>query len=304
VGQPMIAGVYSGDPEKLSMRSTMPRFCRAEETVGSVIRGLHAPKEVRGPRYSLFMSFKNGMRTLTDALAAALPPGTLRTGFKTASIERDGAGGTWTVCSDKGESLTADALCLAVSARVSSHLLRPVAPELSALLARIRYESVATLNLAFDEDAFDHPLDAFGFVVPRTEKLSLMACTFLHRKFSGRAPKGKALLRAFVGGAFGRETFLLPDAALEQAVLADLERLLGLRKKPLFLMLQRYPDALPQYEVGHADLLERIGSLSGRLDGLALTGSSYRGTGMPDCIRDAETCAENTLKGLGVARLA
>ena len=296
VGQPMIAGVYSGDPEKLSILSTMPRFRDAERLHGSVLGGLRrtatVPRKVRGPRYSLFLSFKNGMRTLTDALERSLPAGALRTGFKTVSLTRDEASGQWTALSDKGESVLADAVCLAVPARVASKLLGNQSTVLCELLSQIRYESVATVNLAFEDDAFSHPLNAFGFVVPRSQTRSLMACTFAHRKFAGRAPLGGVLLRAFAGGAFGKRFFEMSDPELSQNILHDLESLAGLRKKPLFSVVSRYPDALAQYEVGHARLLSRIDVECAAFPGLELTGASYRGTGIPDCIRDGERAAQ------------
>jgi oxygen-dependent protoporphyrinogen oxidase len=300
VGQPMIAGVYSGDPEELSLESTMGRFHALEAKYGSVIRGLrkraeeaNVPHDVRGVRYSLFVSFRNGMQTITDALQRRLPAGVLRTGFQTVSVTRAGDPGRWTVLSDKGERVTADVLCLAVSARQAAACLKDASPDLAALLGEITYESVATLNLAFEASGISHPLDGFGFVVPNTEGRPLMACTFVHRKFPGRAPQGQALLRAFVGGAFGRRVFHnLSDAEIEQAVLRDLDGLIGLKAKPLFSVLQRHAQALPQYRVGHRDLLRRIERAAAALPGLVLTGSSYRGSGIPDCVRDAERCAE------------
>ena len=298
VGQPMLAGIYSGDPEELSMRSTMPRFCEAESTHGSVLAGLSARVPARGVRYGLFVSFKRGVRTLIDALASSLPDSSLRTGFRVASVTRERVQKRWNVVSEEGEKISADAVCLAVPARVSAEWLRRDSPELSKGLSEITYQSVATLNLAFDESDIEHPMDGFGFVVPRTEKRSLMACTFVHRKFADRAPQGKALLRVFIGGAFGQHFFELPDRELEQVVLEDLGALLGLRGKPLFSVLRRYRRALPQYRVGHKALLGRIANAEGVLPGLVLTGSSYRGTGMPDCVNDARLRAAELWKTL------
>ncbi len=300
VGQPMIAGIYSGDPEELSMRSTMPRFCEAEDRAGSVFRGLKLPHPARGARYGLFVSFKKGMRALTDAMRESLDTGSLHTEFRAASVSRDEQQGNWRLVSERGEKIQADAVCLAVPAKVSAMWFRSTFLELAEALSQITYQSVATLNLAFDEKDIAHPLDGFGFVVPAVEKKPMMACTFVHRKFAGRAPEGKALLRVFVGGAFGRDTFDLPDADLENEALRSLTLLLGLRKKPLFSVLERHTRALPQYCVGHKELLGRIASLEKRLPGLVLIGSSYRGTGIPDCIREAHLRAEalwSSLKG-------
>lgn len=300
VGQPMIAGVYSGDPEKLGILSTMPRFRELETEYGSVIRGLRAQAkkndrvsgQTRGPRYSLFVTLKKGMQTLTDELARRLGKTSLCLGFKAVSLSFEPGSARWTIVSESGERIQADALCLAVPACTASRWLRDTAPELAHRLGDLSYESVATLNLAFDSAQIAHPLDGFGFVVPRSERRSLMACTFVHRKFSGRAPEGKALLRAFIGGAFGREYFGKPDAELERAVLKDLTQLLGIRGGPLFSTLERYPQTLPQYGVGHREWVRTIEEETNRYPGLILTGSSYRGTGIPDCVHDAERKAE------------
>src|SRR5262249_37074202 len=158
----------------------------------------------------------------------------------------------------------------------------PVSAALAARLDQLTYESVATLNFAYDRSQIAHPLDGFGFVVPQTEKRSLMACTFADRKFAGRAPEGKALLRAFVGGAFGRGTFALGDKELVNSVQKDLGELLGVKGAPLFHSLERYADSLPQYGVGHREWVEAVERDAERFPGLFLTGSSYKGTGIPD----------------------
>jgi protoporphyrinogen/coproporphyrinogen III oxidase len=297
VGQPMIAGVYSGDPEKLSLHSTMPRFREWEKTHGSVIRALGKRKkdaETRGARYSLFLSLKDGMQGLTDALAARAA-GSLRLNFAVDSVSRDAASKKWNVRSEKGENVEADALCLAVSARQASLWLSGVSGALSRMLAEIEYESVATAYFAYEAREVGHPLDAFGFVVPRGQRRALMACTFAHRKFAGRAPEGKALLRAFAGGAYGSELLERSDADVMRTMEKDLKELLGIRGTPIFSTLTRHAASMPQYRVGHGPLLSRIEEAAAAIPGLFLTGSSYRGTGLSDCIRGAEDTAARIL---------
>ena len=162
-------------------------------------------------------------------------------------------------------------------------------------------KSVVTVNLAFKSSDVGHPLDAVGFVVPRTENRSLVACTFASRKFPGRSPEGTALLRAFVGGAFGRHFLHLPDDELVSTVLKDLSGLLGLKGKPLFWSLQRYPDSMVQYAPGHQGLVRRMEEDAQRHAGLFLTGASYRGVGIPDCVEDAEKQAEKIFEYLSTS---
>src|SRR3989338_8856849 len=303
VGQPMLAGIYTGDPETLSMTATMPRFRELEKKYGSVLKGLlqaaenksEKLKEAGGPRYSLFLSFKRGMETLTRALAARLPQGTARLGAGIKEISRDKFSGPWRIVLATGQISVADAVCLTTSARSAAGFLNNTSQSLSKKLGFITYESVATVNLAYRRDPITHTLDGFGFVVPRTEESVLVACSFSSQKYDFRAPEGAVLLRAFVGGAFGREFFNRDDGELLDKVKKELAELLGIKAEPLFTVLRRYPDSMVQYRVGHLELVREIEAECEKLPGLFLTGSSYRGVGIPDCIHDAERTAARIL---------
>ena len=303
-GQPMLAGIYTGDPEQLSLMATMPRFKALENEHGSVIRGLLAGvsekktalAQASGPRYSLFLSYKEGMETLTRALGLTLPAGSVRLGSPVRQLIYDASAEQWRLTTQSGQTQVFDAVCSSLSARASAAVLKDAAPALSEKLNSITYESVATVNFAYDRADIAHPLDGFGFVVPATEKRSLVACTFCDRKFEGRAPEGKTLLRAFVGGAFGREFYSRDDKDLTAAVEKDLAELLGIRAKPLSASLSRYPDAMVQYRVGHLELASQIETETRQFKGLYLTGSSYRGVGIPDCVRDAQLTTEKINK--------
>ncbi|MBI2095246.1 MAG: protoporphyrinogen oxidase [Candidatus Omnitrophica bacterium] len=301
VGQPMVAGIHSGDPGRLSLSEVLPRFKALEENHGSVIRGLlksarskdgHSAKAASGPRYSLFLSYRRGMETLVRALVDRLPGGTLRLGSGIRRISREHRKGAWNLTGQDGGTYPADAVCLACPAHRAADLVEDLSPDVSKKLREIPYESVATVNLAYREEDVAHPLDGFGFVVPAVERKSLVACTFANRKFAGRAPKGFLLLRAFVGGAFGKEFFEMPDGDLQKSVGKDLAALLGIRKDPLFCRISRWRESMAQYRVGHRDRIRRIESLLGDFPGIFLTGSAYRGTGIPDCIHNAEQQAE------------
>ena len=293
VGQPMLAGIYTGDPDILSLAATMPRFRDLEARYGSVLVGSMRASRARsaeaasGPRYSLFMSYRNGMQTLTDRLAASLGGAALRTGVGVVRVARELVEGGWSVRLSDGSSERFDALCLALPAWASAELMRETAPRLADSLGLIGYESVFTANFGFERAQISHPLDGFGFVVPRTEGRALIACTFADRKFSGRAPEGRVLLRAFAGGAFGREYLKLDDRALEQRLLADLREVLGISGEPLVTLGRRYTRAMVQYSVGHLETVAAIEAEAAKLEGLTLAGSAYRGVGIPDCIRDA-----------------
>jgi len=289
MAQPMVGGIYTADPETLSLRATLPRFLDMERDHRSLIlammrQGRAQKSGTSGARYSLFLSFDRGMEVLIDALGGVVPNVRLKTRIEALSFNSR----TWRMSTDSGETLEADAVCLAVPAYTAARLLEDVSPELASQLNTIKYASTATINLAYPRTFVKHPLNGFGFVVPFIEKRSLLACTFSNVKFAGRAPDDHVLLRAFAGGALQPEMFDDPGTRIEK----DLSELLGIKGKPLFTQMAKWERSMPQYEVGHLERVERIESEVKQLRGLALAGNAYRGAGIPDCIRSGETAAE------------
>jgi oxygen-dependent protoporphyrinogen oxidase len=292
VAQPLAAGIYTADADRLSLQATMPRFGELEQRHRSVILGLRAAARGSaahaGARYSLFVAPADGMGALVDALARRLPEGVVRLRSPVDGLARDG--GTWRLRAG-GEAYTADAVVLATPAYVAATLLQPLEPTLAALLGAIQYASSATVTLAYPADGLP-PLQGFGFVVPAIERRALLACTYASRKFPGRAPAGHELVRAFVGGALRPDLVALGDAELTATVRGELEHLLGIRAEPALVRVHRYPRAMPQYAVGHLDRVAQIESRAAALPGLALAGGAYRGVGIPDCVRSGEAAAE------------
>lgn len=291
MAQPMVGGIYTADPETLSLRATLPRFLDMERDHRSLIlamlrQGQSQKKGTSGARYSLFLSFDRGMQVLVDELAKVI--GKCHLSTRAERLKRDGS--TWIVETDKGEKIVADAVCLAVPAYVAASLLNDMNPELARKLNEIKYASTATINFGYRREAIKHPLDGFGFVVPYIEKRSLIACTFSSIKFSRRAPKGHVLLRAFAGGALQPEIFALDETEMVNRVEADLRELLGISEAPLFTEVAKWERSMPQYEVGH---LERVKEIESRLNpGLTLAGNAYGGAGIPDCIKSGERASE------------
>lgn len=243
------------------------------------------------------------MQTLTRALESRLE-GKLFSGAEVSGLSQDSAG-FWNVSVD-GRARVFDAVAIALPPRPAAALLSGVSAKISELLLSLRRESTATVNFAYRASQISHPLNGFGFVVPKTENDALIACSFSSRKFGHRAPaivKSGAeapsegvLLRAFIGGAFGEVTYSLHDAALIDAAERSVVRFLGIAGKPLFASLNRYPEAMVQYGIGHAALCRSVWMEAQTFRGLALTGNIYRGVGIPDCIADAEEKAEALFK--------
>ncbi|MDQ1639148.1 MAG: protoporphyrinogen/coproporphyrinogen oxidase [Pyrinomonadaceae bacterium] len=307
VAQPMIGGIYTADPERLSLQATMPRFIELERKHRSLIRALRKEKGVepnevqsqtQGARYSLFASFDRGMQVLSDRLAAKLAATGIALRTRVTAVDLDRTSMHWQVRAEQGLAITVDAVCLAVSAYAAASLLGETDVLLAAGLKQIPYESTATVNLAYRRADIAHPLDGFGFVVPFIEKRSLMACTFSSVKFAGRAPQDSVLLRAFVGGALQAELIDLDETEMLARVRGDLKDLLGIVNAPLFSTISRWPQSMPQYEIGHVARVNKIAERVAKLPGLALAGNAYSGVGIPDCIRSGETAADSLFAAL------
>ena len=299
VAQPLVAGIYTADPDDLSLTATMPRFAELEKQERSIILGLRRARRraretgVSGARWSLFVTLKEGMEDLVAALATRLQPGTVLLKQRVAGVER--RGDRWRVATAEGADLDADRVIVATESHAAARMLRYVDPTLATLLAEIPYASSATVTLGYRRADVPHPLDGFGFVVPRAEKRALLACTFSSVKYAGRAPEGDVLLRAFVGGALNEAVLELDDAPLVMRARAELREALGITAAPALARVFRWPKAMPQYHVGHLARVETIERRAGALPGLDLAGGAYRGVGIADCVRSGEAAAERAL---------
>ncbi|MEQ9618569.1 MAG: protoporphyrinogen oxidase [Deltaproteobacteria bacterium] len=301
VAQPMISGVYTADPEKLSLRATMPQFLEMEERYGSVIKGMYhsykkrgeGVKRESGARYSLFLSYREGMRTLVDALGKSLPDGSVRLN-QTVNSLRPVEGG-WEVSTEE-TVYQASGVVLATPSFAAARLLKAFDEPCASLLSDIEYASSAVVILAYKKEDLSNYAHGFGFVVPTIERSGLIACSFSSEKFSGRAPEGYIVLRAFVGGAINPEKLLLSDSEMIDMVERELGVILGINSRPLFTIVRRYPDAMPQYLVGHLELLDRIKEELAKHRGLEIAGNAYEGIGIPDCVNSGERAAERVLE--------
>lgn len=301
--QPLAGGIYTADPQKLSIAATMPRFLEMERTWGSLTRAAiaarkttaHSPSEA-GARYSLFQTFREGLSTLIDALTKTLSESAVYLGARVEALRRNDR--RWLVSYRQNEhidEIEADAIILAISARMAAPLIQPFSVDLAQELDGIGYAGSVVVTTAYRSEQVGHPLDGFGFVVPAIERRRILAVSFSSIKFPGRAPAGTVLLRTFVGGACQPELSQLDDRRLLALVAEELASLIQLKGQPLLTNIARWQDAMPQYHVGHCERIERIESLVGRMDGLALAGSAYHGVGIPHCIRSGELAAERVL---------
>jgi len=242
-----------------------------------------------GARFSLFVAPRDGMTSLVDTLAAKLPDGAVRLNASVTRLARPDD--RWRLTLGDGRELEADGVVLATPARGAASLLDEIDPALGELVGRIQHSRCAIVSLGYRREQIGHRLDGFGFVVPAVERRRLLNCSFSSIKYAGRAPDGSVLLRAFVGGTGQAELMERSDDQLRQTVGEELKQLLGITGSPQFSYVSRAP-AMPQYYLGHGELVGQIRRRSADLRCFELVGNAYDGVGVPQCIHGAEQAAK------------
>jgi len=282
LAEPLLAGVYGGDPREMSVNSVLGRFVEIETKYGSLTRGVLAAPRPKGSGSggSLFRTLKNGLGQLVEALkpSADVMQGTVETLERNGSSFRARVNGDW---------MEAEHVVVATPGGAAAKLLLPWNGHLGELLQAVPYTSSVTLSLGYRKDGFDHPLNGFGFLVPKRERKLMAACTWVHNKFSYRVPDDMVLLRCFMGGDALAET----DESLVEKAKAELTRIMGIRAVPVFHSIARWPNSMAQYTVGHEKRLREIEALTAKIPGLYLAGNAYRGIGLPDCVKAGKDAA-------------
>jgi len=301
--QPLVGGIYTADPEKLSLRATLPRFLDWERDYGSLIRAARRDARQRntqggesGARYGLFATLAGGLSRLIDTLAERIAAsGRIRLGTRIEKLAPLEGGAGFECHPADGPAEQFDAVVLALPAYRAAELARPFNSQLAEPLGEIEYASSAIVVTGHALADVRHPLKGAGLVIPATERRDVLAVSFASRKFPGRAPEGRVLLRSFVGGALQPELLERSDDELVALVRRELGELLGVGGKEDFALVARYPRAMPQYHVGHLDRVARIATGLESHPRLALAGNALHGVGLPDCIHSGEEAAERIL---------
>lgn len=304
--QPLVGGIYTGDPANLSIKATLPQFPAMEREFGGLIRASwrnrragktrRAEAEASGARYGMFVSLADGMGTLPQALAAALPAGSARTGSAVRRISRTSGG--WLVEPLDGPPIEAASVVATTEAHATARIIDAIDPTLALQLRAVPYASTVIVNVAYRRDQVQHPLDGFGIVAPAIEGRSILAASFLNVKFPQRAPAGTALFRVFIGGATQPELFELDDAEILAIVARELGELLGVAGEPILTRIDRHARSMPQYTLGHLERVEAIRRQAARHPNLFLAGVAFDGVGIPDCVRAAESTAGAVMASL------
>jgi oxygen-dependent protoporphyrinogen oxidase len=289
LAEPLLAGIHAGDVDQLSIQSLFPRLVALEQTHGSVLRGVsaampHTSKSSTGA----FVSLPTGVGELPETLARALGPEVVR--YNTRVVQISGAS-PYKLTLDTDASIYTPRVIVTVPGWAAASMFNSLDMRLARLCAEIPYASSATVFFALRREQIAHPLNGSGFVVPRVERKALLAATWVTSKWPQRAPEGYALLRCFLGGATNPGILDRADDSLAAAAFDELSTLLGITGQPSFTRIYRWHRATPQYVVGHANRVREIEQRLAALPGLYVTGSAYRGTGLPDCIADGRATA-------------
>jgi oxygen-dependent protoporphyrinogen oxidase len=308
IAEPLVAGIHTSNPDNMSVLATFPRFVEMEQKSGSLIMGMvaamkhrpHAtlsgpPPKPGAPKMTYFMSFKNGMQTLSQACADYVGKDSIRMGASVQAIEPKGKG--YAVILENGEMLEADHVMIASASYDAAGMVKGFDASLAAQMNKIEWSSSSTVSLSFRKEDIKVPLKGFGFIVPRVEGRKVNAATYSSIKWSSRAPDDQVLIRVFMGGGHHEElVHELDDAGMVRTVLEELDAILGLRADAQFSKVYRWYKGMPKYTVGHLDriaLLDRMRSIH---PGLHLIGCSYKGIGIGDCVHEAQIAAEKILK--------
>jgi protoporphyrinogen/coproporphyrinogen III oxidase len=297
VVDPLTSGIYGAKAAQLSMLASMPQLAALERTYGSVAWGMH---KTRGQRAladgkPAVVSLVGGLSTLTEAFARRLGP-RLRLGVAVRRILRGDTRAFRLEFDDT--ALEADAVVVAAPAYAAARLLEPLDADLAHGLGRIQHGPLAAVSLAFRRADVPHPMLGTGFIVPSTEGRATSACSFMCRKWPGRAPEGHALIRSFLRAEASAADGCATEETLRSLALADLRDLMGVEAPPLWARTKRLRRALPRYEVGHARHIAALVDRASGLGPLALAGNAYSGVGIGECLASGRRAAEHVLHSL------
>lgn len=324
--EPLMSGIYAGDGAQLSLRATFPQLRQTELDHGSLVKGMLATKRKHPERntaksedagrktWPAFVTPTTGLAEIVEALTLQLKGLDIRLGtrvteilpsprptpFQTEGAQADTIDSTspYTLILENGERLEADAVILAAPAHATAYLVVGFDPKLAQALQGIPYASTVTVSVGYPLRDIPRPLNGYGYIIPKAEGRSILACTWTSTKFPHRAPEGYGLIRAFIGRAGDDDVLNRSDEALLRMVRDELRETLGITTAPMVQRIFRWPKAMPQYTLGHLERLAVIDRRLAQQPGLFVAGNAYRGIGIPDCIASGEQAADKVIKSL------
>ncbi|SEP81604.1 protoporphyrinogen oxidase [Piscibacillus halophilus] len=285
---PLISGIYAGDIDYLSLQATFPHFKDVEQNHRSLIKGLRkaSQNETKQQKQGQFLTLKSGLQPIVNQLEKEIGEQNILLNSKVTHVEKKNDSYLLRV-DHQEEPIEADFVIMTTPHRITEKIFSQY--DFMHHFTEAKSTSVANVALAFEKDAIDNLPHGTGFVVSRKERYRITACTWTHKKWPHTTPDGHILVRAYVGKPGDEEVLDKTDEQIESIVLKDLQTIMEINKPPLFKVVSRWYDAMPQYTVGHMDrLIELEGKLSEHLPNIFLAGASYRGVGLPDCMKQAK----------------
>lgn len=297
--EPLLSGIYAGDIDQMSLMSTFPQFYQVEQKYGSLVLGMKKAtptkpksKNAKKSRKGMFLTLKIGLESLIDKLEDALNEVTILKHTKVESLFKEGE--RYKLTLETGETLEADAVISTVPHQAAASILSDY--PFMAPFKDVPSTSVATVAMAFDQNAIKKDINGTGFIISRKSSYTITACTWTHKKWPHSCPEGKVLLRCYVGRPSDMSVVDLSDEEMKNVVLHDLNKTMSITEQPEFTVVTRWKKAMPQYTVGHKQRIEQLQQdLHTQLPGVLLTGSSYEGLGIPDCIDQGEAAVQQVL---------
>lgn len=293
--EPMVSGIYAGDADRLSVQATLPRFPKMEQDYRSLILAMRKRQKIgrqivrdeqSGARYSFFVTLKKGLSHLIETLGRHLPPESIHLNRKVCSIEKSSKKeDQWLITDQNGYIERADAIISALPSQQLATLINNSAPKIGKLLGQVEHTGTAVITVGYKNEQIGVNICEMGFVVPKIEKSPIIAGSFSSHKYPHRAPPGTTLLRFFAGGARVPELVFLPDDQLLSLVLKEAEKLLKIKGEPLVVDVAKWANTMPQYYIGHLDMLHQLEQELKIFPTLAIAGNSTRGVGIPACIK-------------------
>ncbi|MCC7460325.1 MAG: protoporphyrinogen oxidase [Proteobacteria bacterium] len=301
ISQAMLGGIYTSDPEHLSMQAALPRFSEMEKKHGSVtngiIKSMAHQKDVSGARYGLFGTFRPGMRLLTQTLVQNIPQECLLTRSNIEKIHFNENNRTWQLLANGREEVF-DTVCFAIAPHSIAGMMHHLSTEEKMLLQSIPYASSAILNFAFKNQQIKAKPAAVGFIVPHRENKHFIACSFTSDKYDHRTPEGYTLLRIFAGGALQEHLLHKPAQELRTTILAEISQILQIEGDPVFDDFAIWPKSMPQYTLGHLKRVEKIKKLFQQFPSCHLIGNAYSGVGIPDLLEQSNALAHQLVQSI------
>ncbi|MCM3762646.1 protoporphyrinogen oxidase [Alkalihalobacillus oceani] len=298
--EPLLSGIYAGDLNKLSLKATFPHFQQLEQKHGSLIRGIKAtrapqPKAMDKKSKGMFLSFRQGLESFVHAIEQQLTPAAVRKNADISFIRKEGE--RYLIGLADGTIESFDHIIMTTPPHVTARLLS--AYPYFDYLREMEATTVATVALAFKEEAVNNPYEGTGFVVSKKSPYTITACTWTHKKWQHSAPLGYALLRSYVGRPDDSSIVERSDEEIVETVLHDLKQIMEIEGQPEFFRVTRWRQSMPQYHVGHTFKIAKIKEdVARNLPGLHLCGAAFEGVGLPDCIDQGEAAVARIVQNL------